>query len=596
MAYNHFDYVPSSTSNDRSVFKFDKPIATSGDIGYLYPMCKPVRMLPGSTLKLDFACEVRSGALIAPLMDELCMDIFAFNVPNRIVWEHWKQFLGAVDDVLFDNLSDYTIPNFHYCGIYQETNASNSYLWNKTLAAHFELPYLVERYDLDASNHSKAIEISALPFRGYSFIWNEYFRPEQLVAPVLFSKTDAGYSGQNMTMTCFWLTFNGVGNSFCNVAPAAISSVNAAGCGGVVLPTFRVHKSLWTSCLPSPSLETLNLLGDLQAPVVLATSNGSYSIGENTTGLAGSNTSFYGPLVSASGDVKVPIGQFYNGSQYATVQADLSQAVLTLNNYLETRMLQNYYNLLNRAGSRYDEIIRNLFHTISPAAIIDIPELIVHKRFTIYRKQVIAQASTNYGDANTKVLGQQGAYIDTVVRDTFFTKSTTEHGYIHILWTIRPLHIRMQDGIEPEWTQLGKFDQYYSCFDGMGDVARYKREIHFGTTPESNDKTEIFGYQEYGAEYKYQRASAIGWLNQNGDYPIPGFTLAEQLNAQPTLQGNIYSGVPYASCFVEMEAFARCLAISSPMVAPQFILDIRLTGEIVHPMPVYNIPGLGELL
>ena len=98
MAYNHFDYVPSGISKSRSVFKFEKAIAAGAEIDYLYPMCKPITMLPGSSLKLDLAMEVRSGALIAPLQDELLLDCFAFNVPNRIVWEHWKQFLGSVDE------------------------------------------------------------------------------------------------------------------------------------------------------------------------------------------------------------------------------------------------------------------------------------------------------------------------------------------------------------------------------------------------------------------------------------------------------------------------------------------------------------------
>ena len=135
MAYNHFDYVLSGISKDRSVFKFEKAIAMGVEIGYLYPICKPVTMLPGSTLKLDFACEVRSGALIAPLQDELILDVFAFNVPNRIVWEHWKQFLGSVDDVLFDNLTEYQIPSFQYSGLHYAEAYNKPYVASHLLAA-----------------------------------------------------------------------------------------------------------------------------------------------------------------------------------------------------------------------------------------------------------------------------------------------------------------------------------------------------------------------------------------------------------------------------------------------------------------------------
>ena len=585
--YNHFDYVPSTVSHHRSVFKFDKHIASSCEIGYLYPMCAPVRMLPGSSLKLDLAAEVRSGALIAPLMNEFVFDCFSFLVPNRIVWEHWKQFLGATDDVLFDNLTDYEIPSFQYLAINHDNISGllDQHVWNHLIANYFELPFAAE--NVSDYEDTKWPRISALPFRGYTFIWNEFFRPEQLVDPVLFSKTDNGWTGQNMNIATMGITWNGVSNGYYLVG-ANTSSYDDPIPGGAILPTFRVHKSLWTSCLPKPSLETLNLLGDLQAPVgTIAQTAISFNASDVYTSKAGSYTA----------DQFAP-GVVANTNEAQTLVADLSQAVLTVNNYLETRMLQNYYNTLNRTGSRYDTIIRALFHTIAPEAIIDIPELITHKRFTIYRKQVVSTASTDFNTNNVNMLGQQGAYIDTAVSDSFFTKSTTEHGYIHMMYTIRPLRIMMSNGIEPQWQQLGKFDQYYSCFDGMGDVPRFKKEIYVDpSTGLPVTLNPIFGYQEYGAEYKYQRSSATGNLGTYHTGNMSYYTLAEKLSSAPTLATVGYQGYnSYISCIVESEAFSRVLAISNPMVAPQFILDIRLTGEIVHPMPVYNIPGNGDLL
>ena len=229
--------------------------------------------------------------------------------------------------------------------------------------------------------------------------------------------------------------------------------------------------------------------------------------------------------------------------------------------------------------------------------VIYLPELIVHKRFTIYRKEVVATAETS-NSGNVTSLGSQAGYIDTIIKDSFFTSSTTEHGFIHLLYTIRSSKIRMGNGVEPMWTQLGKFDQYYSQFVGMGDVARNTKEIYVSLTAGSySSLTSIFGYQEYGGEYKYQRNSATGWLNPNIVNHIPGFTLTEVLSAEPSLIPSERAGIgSYISCIVDEEAFARCLATSNPMVAPQFIVDIRLDGEIVHPMPVYNIPGMGDVL
>jgi len=434
-------------------------------------------------------------------------------------------------------------------------------------------------------------KINALPFRGYTFIWNEFFRPEQLVDPILFSKTDDGASGQNMDITTISVNFNG--STLDVVAPGINSpSGNTQIAGGCVLPTFRVHKSLWSSCLPKPSLETLNLLGGLTAPVGI--SNTGPSVSANT------QMSVYSPTTATPGSGTFLNMRGYTGYVTSDMYADLNQALLTVNNYRETIMLQNYYDALNRAGSRYDELLRTLFHTNSPEAVIDIPELIVHKRFVIYRKEVVATATTNYGESKVQTLGSQGSYIDTVVKDDFFTTSCTEHSYVHMLWTIRPNIIRMGNGFEPKWTQLDKFDQYYPQFDGMGDVPRYDHEVFVSSDLNTGldfTSSAIFGYQEYGAEDKYQRNSAVGWMNPNVPGHIPGFTLTEVLGSTPSLVPSNRAGIgSYISCIVEEEAFARCLAISDPTLSPQFIVDFRLSGTIVHPMPVYNIPGMGDLL
>lgn len=581
---NHFDYVPSSVNKSRSVFKFHKPVAQSAYLGWLYPMCKPVFMFPGSTLKLNLAMEIRSGALIAPIMDELYCDVFAFNVPNRIVWEHWKQFLGSVDDVLFDNLTEYNIPSFKYRS-FDTAPTYPAFVFNQLLANCFELPYLVS----GVSTNLKSI--NALPFRGYTFIWNEFFRPEQIVAPILFSKTDNGGTGQNIDATPTSYTFNGTS--------LAVPLYNGAGTytianGGCVLPTFRVHRSLWTSCLPKPSLESPSILSAVSgtAPVGFYPS-GNVNLAQQLTG---SNDNLLALNASPDGSF-VQYSQSNSGSLDSdqAIFADISKAILTVNALRETLLLQSYYDVLNRAGSRYDEIIRNLFHTQTSNAVTDIPELIVHKRFTIYRNQVIATAETlDSNGATVNPVGSQSAYIDTVIKDSFFVKSTTEHGYIHMLYTIRPANLRMAQGIDPLWTNLSKLDQYYPQFDGMGDVARYKDEIFYDVNQTEAANHGIFGFQEYGAEYKYQRASSTGWLNPYLSNSLSYYTLCENISSQPSLGFAGYQ--TYITCWSEMEAFARCLSISSPVLAPQFIIDLRLTGEIVHPMPVYNIPGMGNVL
>lgn len=593
MPYNHFDYVPSTVDVRRSVFRYDRQYLGSAYMGFLYPLGKPIKMMPGSSVSLDMVAEIRTGSLVAPLTTEIEADFFGFFVPNRIVWEHWKQFLGALDDVTFNNLTSYTIPNFPFSmKNYSSGQSSVGWFWNQQIACHFGIQaplassggtVTFETKEFDKL--SDYLHINALPFRGYTFIWNEYFRPEQIVSPLVIGKTDNGYDGDNMDsiydQSDLWYTNTEA------VIPQ-VGANNDAITGGAILPVYRVNKDLYTSCLPNPSLETLNLLAGVEgfAPVgVIPTASGT------TPGL------FYSVIPTGSSFVD---GEFSSlvGSGTITgladepIVADLQQAILTVNNYRETIMLQNYYDALNRAGSRYDEIIRNIFHVNTSAALVDIPQLIIHKRFTIYRKEVVATAETT-NSGNTTYLGSQAGYIDTAVRDNYLTFSSVEHGYLHLMYCFRPARVIHAGGIDPDFTELEKFDAvYYPQFDGMGDVARYKKELwyNFDQAESSSYNNPVLGYQEYGATWKWQRHNVVGFMDPHIPGALQGFAIIPSWFNDPTL--NDY----FVSCLLDFSAFADCLAVSDPTLAPQFIVDVRLYGTITHPMPTYNIPGNGALL
>lgn len=567
--FNHFDYVPTTIGRDRSTFKYHKTITTGANVGFLYPICKPINMLPGSTIDLkSIVAEVISDSLIRPLFQELKMDVFAFAVPNRIVWEHWKQYLGSTDDVLFDNLSSYTKPYIMFK--YGSTGLNNGLRVQHSLAACFELPAI--------PSTGTARKISALEFRGYNFIWNQYFRPEQLVNPILFSKGDRGNAGDNVSCAIPAVpNFSIAGNNVTIPVPGRLldtAGVNDTCDGGCVLPVYRVHKTLQTSCLPAPSLETINLFSSVE---------GAPSFEYTDTRITPQGT-----FGTSSGSTNaVTMRAAYDPDSPEDTTFDWSEVVLTVNNYRENIMLQNYYDVLNRAGSRYGEIMYNIFGTRPASAVIDIPELIIHKRFSIFRNKVVATAETT-NDGDTTSVGSQHANIDTIVRDSFFRYTSLEHCLVHLCYAIRPVDVVQADGIEPLWKVLEKLDEYYPQFDGMGDIPIYKDSIRAASS-----QSAIFGYNEYGAEYKIQRNSATGWCNPNISGYVAGYTLAEKLTGDPELKADLWS---YCSCIYDMSAFGACLAVTNPEIAPQFIVHFRLDGTITHPMPVYNIPGDGALL
>lgn len=141
-------------------------------------------------------------------MDNLYLDTYYFYVPNRIIWEHWRECMGA-------NYADAWTPSVEY-SVPQVTSPVSTGWSIGTLADYFGIPIGVA-----------GLSVSDLPFRAYCEIWNEWFRDETLADPVYCPKTDSDLVGTNG------------------------STINDAVKGGMPLKVFKYH-DYFTSCLPSP--------------------------------------------------------------------------------------------------------------------------------------------------------------------------------------------------------------------------------------------------------------------------------------------------------------------------------------------------------
>ena len=89
---SNFSRMPSVTIS-RSKFKRKSQHKTSLKLGELTPIYLD-EVLPGDTRSIDIGSLIRMSNPIAPVMDNVYLDIYAFFVPNRLVWEHWKEFMG----------------------------------------------------------------------------------------------------------------------------------------------------------------------------------------------------------------------------------------------------------------------------------------------------------------------------------------------------------------------------------------------------------------------------------------------------------------------------------------------------------------------
>ena len=185
-----FAMNPATVDIDRSTFNQRWTHLTTANAGKLIPV-SVLEVLPGDTFSMDTSVLARMATPIFPVMDDAYIDIYHFFVPNRLVWEHWKNLMGENTESAWVSDIDYEVPQFKY------STLSDSYGGKKfkTNIDYFGLPVGQrwnnghDAYDIPLDE----ISVNALPFRGLRLIWNEWFRDQNVSDPKFINKGDTEF-------------------------------------------------------------------------------------------------------------------------------------------------------------------------------------------------------------------------------------------------------------------------------------------------------------------------------------------------------------------------------------------------------------------
>lgn len=534
---------------NRSKFDLSQQHKTTINVGDLCPVYLQ-EVYPGDSFKIKTAFVARASVpyLKVP-MDNLFMDMYYFFVPNRLVFDKWSQIFGENKSSAWVPASETVAPK---CVIDLAKCEPG------TVANYMGIPF--------SDDQSDELKVTDIPFRAFALIWNEWFRDENVQAPVYINISSTSDASNNDNV---WSSSNFHGK---------VPKVN------------KVH-DYFTSCLPGTqkgSATNVPLISGAQAPVKTSPT-ATVTVGTSTPALqyraTGSGTLLagyatgLGTVSSGNARAVASTSQTIGANNIAiapnNLYADLSNiGAVNINDLRFAFQLQKMLELDARGGTRYTEYLLNHFGTVNPDARLQRPEFLGGKRQPLVMQQV---NQTTPGAAGGTPQASVAAYsLSGGVNGC--SKSFTEHGFVIGVAAIRYYHT-YQQGIERFWSRSKRTDFYDPLFAHLGEQPVYRKELFVrGGTGDDN----VFGYQEPWADLRFRKNLVSGALATDVAAGLDVWHFADYYGSAPVLSDSFIeeNGAPVD----------RALSAGSDTI-PNFILDFYFNVDAIRVLPTYGTPG-----
>lgn len=520
----------------RSAFDLSHERKMSIKQGFLYPMLLE-EILPSDKFEVSSEVMLRMAPMIAPVMHRVNVKVDYFFVPNRLVWNEWEDFItGGEQGDLTPVYPTLTIDDL-----------SKTRFVKGSLSDYFGIPVTD-----DVTIPSAGVtEISALPFRAYTMIYNEYYRDQNLETEIpidLSSGSDSQPSEITTIRKRAWEK-----DYFTSALPWSQRGGEAQIPLGSVDPVYKDTSEVWTS---------------------------STNISPNQLSESG--------IVSSTSDVLTPgaSGYLSNGIDLTAQDQGIRIENLekmdvdatTINDLRKANRLQEWLEKSARGGARYIEQIWAHFKQRSSDARLQRPEHLGSSSQPIVISEVLNTTGIITGsepDATGGAQGDMAGHGISVGQSPRFTRKFEEHGYVIGLLSVLP-KTTYQQGVARTWTRRDKFDYAWPSFAHLGEQEVLQQEIY----QDFLDNTlaqGVFGYQQRFAEYKYQQSTVHGDFRDDLQY----WHLGRFFDTPPALSKE----------FVISDPSRRIFAVTDPDVDSMYV-QIYNRVKALRPLPYNSIPTL----
>lgn len=516
----------------RSTFRRPSTLVTTMNAGELVPIYID-EILPGDTFKMSLQHVARLITPLVPVMDNIKLEFFAFFVPNRIVWDNWQKLQGENQTSAWTPASPPAgVPMFADAVVQSEG----------TIGDYYGIPI-----GMTFSHHS----VSKLPVRGYTKIWNDWFRNQNVQAPKVEATGD-------------------------------IFVTNELGYRSALL---KVNKPFdyFTSCLPAPQkgesqlipLELNELIPVITGTEHTTTAKPTMLLRRTTTGAPADNNANLSTNTGGLQQDNLTIGTGAGFLYPSNLWADgigMSLNGATISDLRTAFQIQKLYERDARGGTRYVEMLKAHFGVDAGDYRLQRPEFLGHASGYVNINQVEQTSETG-----TTPQGNVAAYGHSQGNDFLFNKSFVEHGFIHIFAVARH-NKTYQQGLDRFWSRQDRLDYYLPVLAHISEQPVYTKEIY----ALANNPTDVFGYQEAWSDYRYKPNRVTGQMRQDATVHFEMWHFADRYASAPTLSDS----------WMQDNSETNIQRILAVQTGDQIKLNVRFDLEATRPIPVNSVPGL----
>lgn len=475
----------------------------TGEMGKLIP-CGLTEVLPGDSIQQATSALIRTSPLLAPVMHPVSARIHHWFVPHRIVWDGWEDFITGGPD----NANTRVFPTIDMLPESSPIGQLSDYLG---------LP-------VDYTG-----TINALPFRGYSLIYNEWYRDQDLTNKRNISTAD----GTDILTAKHLASVAWEKDYFTSSRP-------------------------WAQKGPAIALP----LGDKAFVKGIGAATTTYPDTNQTVYESDGTSRAYGNSNATHNSANVTRIEMKPGYTVPNIYADMTSVTgATINQLREAFALQRYAENRARYGSRYTEYLKMLGVNSSDARL-QRPEYLGGGKNTLQFSEIVQSGAG--APTEESYVGQLKGHGIGALKSNRYRRFFEEHGYVFTLLSVLPKTIYSQ-GLSRTWNRRTKEDFYQKELEHIGQQEILNKEIYAKhTTPEGT-----FGFQDRYDEYRRSESQVHGDFRPEGTLDFWHF--AREFAADPVLNDSFVTADPAKRAFAVTESHPLWIMVNNNIQARRIV-------------------------